>query len=153
MPALRKKVKVSHPTESKATKSTHHGFEILEDGAWIPRGLTRDVAYEKIDAATAKHFPVPGVQCLWVIDLIEERGRKDPSFNRPRKRSKNASQDRGCNSFMQYRMKAQLAFHGDQQTEVSKCVELLWSTESDAMKFYCQRAAEIESGNLTLGRR
>ena len=121
----------------------------MADPSWIPQGFTRETASAMIQKAVSHHTPYPEVPFLWADDLIAERGRKDPSFNIPPRRRGNGVHDRGCNSFMQYRMYAQRAFSG-QQTEVSKSVEQLWSTESGQMKFQCERAAEIESRNLTL---
>ena len=143
-------MKVSHPTSQKASPSTFHGFEITSDDSWLPRGVTRDAAMAKMTRSISRHNSNPGAHFIWVIDLIKEREGKDPSFNQPRRPSTNKSQDRGCNSFMQYRMIAKRVFPRGQQTEVSKSVEPLWSTESLEMRFFCERAAEIESGNLTL---
>jgi hypothetical protein len=121
----------------------------MADPSWIPQGFTREAASAMIQKSVSHHTPYPEVPFVWVDDLVAERGRKDPLFDISPKRKTNGAQDRGCNSFMQYRMYAQRAFSG-QQTKVSKNVEQLWSTESDQMKFQCERAAEIESRNLTL---
>lgn len=149
--APRKKSKFSHPTNQKSAANSH-GFELMADPSWIPQGFTRQAATAMIQEAISHHTHYPGVPFIWVSDLVAERGRKEPSFNQWTKPKTTRNQERGCNSFMQYRMYAQRAF-GGQQTEVSKNVEQLWSTESDEMRFHCERAAEIESCNLTLGDR
>jgi hypothetical protein len=138
----RKKTKFSHSATQKESTPIFHGYEITLDPSWIPRGYTSAAAVAKMERSISRHNPA---DFLWVTDLIEERGQKDPTFRLPKTRP--TSQDRGCNSFMQYRMIAKDLFPRGQQTEVSKSVEPLWSTESPEMRFFCERAAEIESGN------
>jgi hypothetical protein len=127
--------------EAYETPKVHvkfRNYEFVVDLSWLPRDQTPEQADREMQHSISMNPQPNDMTYIWIDDFEMEYHLRLPPYTDPGKK------ERTLNSFLQYRNLVQRAFIG-RQTEISKTIEGMWRAESEEMKFYCTRSAEMEN--------
>lgn len=137
-------------------------LQIQRDTSWLCRNQTIEEADFFMQKSISQVACLDNLPCVWVADLaagptrgVDKRAGDmcfplERSGKKQRKKAKTAMEFeepvRVRNSFMQYRTVVQHCFPFEHfQPAISRQIAQLWATESQEMRFLCERNAAIES--------